>query len=35
VSVFGVEASVVDEVDAASDDVAGGEGGSVGLARAR
>lgn len=35
VAVLGVEAGVVDEVDAAADDVARGEGGPVRLARAR
>lgn len=35
VSVLGVEAGVVDEVDATADDVARGEGGAVRLARAR
>ena len=34
VSVFGVEASVVYEIDAASDDVPGGESGTVWLAGA-
>ena len=34
VSVFGVETSVVNEIDATSDDVARGEGGAVGLTRA-
>lgn len=35
VSVLGVEAGVVDEVDAAADDVPGGEGGPVRLPGAR
>ena len=34
VSVFGVETSVVYEIDATSDDVARREGGAVGLTRA-
>lgn len=34
VSIFSVEACVVDKVDAAADDVAGGEGRAVGLAGA-
>ena len=33
-AVLGVEAGVVDEVDAAANHVAGGEGGAVGLAGA-
>lgn len=35
VTVLCVEARVVDQVDAAADDVTGCEGGPVGLARAR
>ena len=34
VSVFGIEASIVDEIDATSDDVSGGESGTVRLTSA-